>query len=73
MNLEDNNIGFISAMRITSLKELDLSNNCITKIENVEDLQNLEFLDLSKNGIPKIEGIDSLEKLKILNLSDNEI
>jgi Leucine-rich repeat (LRR) protein len=42
----------------SSLKILSLQSNRITKLENLEDLVNLEELYLSHNGLKKIEGLD---------------
>jgi len=56
-----------------NLKELDLSNNDIEKIENLHTLKRLKVLNLSSNKITKIEGISSLKNLEILNLSNNLI
>ena len=55
------------------LKELNLSNNQISKIEGLDSLLNLSELDLSDNRILKIEGLDSLWNLSKLNLDRNLI
>lgn len=58
---------------LTSLKELNLSFNYITKIENLETLVNLEVLSLFSNHITKIENLETLEKLVILSIGNNLI
>ena len=59
--------------RLTALKNLDLDGNKITKIENLDELGNLEYLNLSSNKIEKIENLDALGNLEDLGLSNNEI
>ena len=56
-----------------NLRELDLSNNDIEKIENLHTLKKLRVLNLSSNKITRIEGISSLKYLEVLNLSNNLI
>ena len=56
-----------------NLRELNLSNNDIEKIENLNHLKNLHILNLSFNKISKIENISVLKQLEILNLSNNLI
>jgi len=56
-----------------NLRELNLSNNDIEKIENLNQLKNLHILNLSFNKITKIENISVLKQLEILNLSNNLI
>ncbi|KRW99030.1 hypothetical protein PPERSA_11631 [Pseudocohnilembus persalinus] len=51
---------------------LNLSNNNISEIENLEDM-NLTDLNLSSNNIKNAEGLNKLEKLRILNLQNNQI
>lgn len=58
---------------LTALKELNLSFNYITKIENLETLVNLEVLSLFSNHITKIENLETLEKLVILSIGNNHI
>ena len=40
-----------------TLKKLDLSSNCIHRIENLEVLQNLRELNMSFNKIEEIENL----------------
>lgn len=58
---------------LTALKELNLSFNYITKIENLETLVNLEVLSLFSNHITKIENLQTLEKLVTLSIGNNLI
>ena len=51
---------------LTSLKELDLGWNKITKIEGLNSLVNLEYLYLNNNQITTIQGLDGLTSLKEL-------
>lgn len=55
----------------TSLKELDLYDNQINKIENIPT--SLEFLDLSFNNIRTLENLSNLQNLKQLYLVSNKI
>ena len=63
------------------LKELDLSNtnsfvrqyNKISRIENLENLTELEILKLGYNAISDIEGLKGLGMLRILDLKHNKI
>ena len=55
------------------LVQLNLHCNNIKKIENFQNLVNLQSLDLSSNQIEKIEGLEYLATLKVLNLSCNQI
>ncbi|MCG8748777.1 leucine-rich repeat domain-containing protein [Tenacibaculum finnmarkense] len=52
---------------------LNISDNKITKIENIDKLTELSILNISKNTISKIENLDKLTKLSILRLSFNQI
>ena len=42
-----------------TLRELELYDNQISKLENLESLVNLEILDVSHNRIRKIEGLEN--------------
>lgn len=55
------------------LEELVLSKNFITKIENLDGLENLKSLALNDNKIEKIENLDNLKNLELLSLDDNHI
>jgi len=55
------------------LKQLNLSQNEITKIENIVSLPNLTFLDLSQNKIAEISLIPVCQNLRVLILSKNFI
>ena len=52
---------------------LNLSENQITKIENLENCAKLEQVFLYQNSIKKIENLDSCLSLKEINLSGNKI
>ena len=55
------------------LKELYLSENFITKIENLDKLINLEILDLAYNKIEELENIEKNSNLTDLWLNHNKI
>jgi Leucine-rich repeat (LRR) protein len=57
----------------SSLKDLYLQHNRLTRIEGLESLVNLEFLALQGNRLRKIEGLSRLLKLKALDVSNNLI
>jgi internalin A len=57
----------------TSLTELSLHKNAITKIEHLDKLVNLTILDLGSNEISVIEELDTLTNLEVLRLSNNNI
>ncbi|NXD72217.1 LRCC1 protein, partial [Eolophus roseicapillus] len=57
----------------SELHTLNVHCNCITKIEGLGHLQNLQHLDLSSNQIRRIEGLSSLANLRTLSLSCNLI
>ncbi len=48
---------------------MELAANKIEKIENLEELTNVEDLVLAKNRIKKIENLDNFSKLYSLNMS----
>lgn len=56
-----------------NLRDLNLGQNCITKIENLENCKLLENLQLYSNEICGITGLDFQQGLTVLNLSDNNI
>lgn len=58
---------------MTNLTQLYLGKNKITKIENLDQLVNLECLSLQSNRIVKIENLDKLINLTELYLSENGI
>eukprot|EP00762_Andalucia_godoyi_P004064 ANDGO_06292.mRNA.1 Leucine-rich repeat-containing protein ODA7 len=56
-----------------SLAVFNVSQNCISKIENLEGLRSLEKIDASFNQISQIENLSALRRLRLLNLSNNRI
>jgi len=75
--LNDENIKCISLIKFNQLKEIDLSENEITNIEplcNI-NLPFLEFLNLSYNKIENIEPLSEIntKKLKYLFVQNNQI
>lgn len=57
----------------THVKILDVSNNLISDLENLWELEHLEELYLANNQIGYIDSLSNLTKLKILDLSGNQI
>ena len=55
------------------MKWLDLSFNCIQKIEGLNTLTELQDLSLFSNEIKKVENIDNCTKLNVLSLGNNKI
>lgn len=74
LNLRGNFIQQITAglSRNKTLKMLDISENHITHVENMDDL-NLEALYLAQNQLTTLDGINTLSKLQVLNVKHNEI
>ena len=58
---------------LMNLRELDLSNNEIERIENLGALKQLRVLKLNANRIKKLENISVLKSLEVLDLSQNLI
>ena len=50
-----------------------VSNNQISKLENLEGLSQLQSLGLSGNQISKLENLEGLSQLQSLGLSGNQI
>lgn len=57
----------------TEVRALWLQSNCITRIENLDNLLKLRSLFLHENRISKIEGLDKLHNLSELNISSNPL
>ncbi len=55
------------------MRILSIQSNRIVKLENLDNLINLEELYMSDNGLTKIEGIEKLAKLRVFDLSNNKI
>lgn len=58
---------------VQNVREIDLSRNLLTKIENLSPLKQLETLDLSSNRIEVLENIEFSQKITKINASDNRI
>ena len=63
----------IAISELIWLKELDLSQNQISKINSLDRLITLKSLDLSQNKITHICGLDKLTSLENLDISSNQI
>jgi len=61
--------------KLTRLQELNLSFNCIAKIENIEALTSLRILNLSGNKISTIPPwfAKKLKALRVFKMSKNRI
>lgn len=66
-------VDFQEPILMTAAKELVISFRSISKIDNLETLDNLQVLRLDNNAIEKIEGISHLLNLRWLDLSFNNI
>ncbi|XP_010570052.1 PREDICTED: leucine-rich repeat-containing protein 49 [Haliaeetus leucocephalus] len=55
------------------LRLLNFQHNCITRIQNISNLQHLVFLDLYDNQIEEIGGVSTLRSLRVLLLGKNRI
>ena len=75
LNLTDENLVEIpkGLEQFKQLKQLYLTKNQITKIENLDNNINLTELYLSNNKISKIENLDNNINLKNLYLENNKI
>jgi len=56
----------------STITELDLYDNQVKKMENLDELKDLEILDLSFNLFRKIQGLDNLTKLHKIFLLSNK-
>jgi Leucine-rich repeat (LRR) protein len=77
LNLKKKGIANISDIiglsKLSTLEELDLSDNNITEINGLENLSSLQTLNLRFNKIKEIKGLDKLSSLKSLQLAFNKI
>src|SRR4028118_1708265 len=60
-------------LKLSSLTELDLSNNHLGDIKPLESLTNLTLLALENNQISDIKPLESLTNLTLLFLNNNQI
>ena len=59
--------------KLTSLQELNLYDNKITKIRGLNNLNKLDNLDLSGNEITEIKGVDKIVNLEKIDLCLNKL
>jgi len=76
--LKLNNLGLSSLLeqnkKITTTKQLDISNNLLTNLEGVDVwCENLKWLNASHNQIKGVKHLKSCLKINVLNLSYNKI
>lgn len=60
-------------LKMPWLVNLHLQKNALRKIDNLDELSNLEYLDLSDNEITEIQNLDKLTKLQYLDLEKNRV
>lgn len=68
LDLSFNKIYEVDDLRFSMLKELNLNNNEVKKIENLENCENLEILKLSNNLIVDFSKFKAAKTLKQLFL-----
>lgn len=75
LELGGNKIETISEtmLSLSSLTQLWLGKNRISKLQNLDNLVNLRVLSIQSNRLPKIEGLEKLVNLEELYLSHNGI
>ena len=73
LDLSYNNVRIIENLDIPTLEVLFLTENKITKIQNLDKLPNLKQLELGSNRIRKIENLENLPHLEDLWLGKNKI
>lgn len=75
LDASNNNLSSITFTGQNNLKQLILSNNSITNIDNIIKQEELESLDLSFNkiGAVSISTFAKMKKLTILNLGNTEL
>lgn len=75
LDLSNNHIQVIGdkLSTLVRLRELNLSNNSIIRLEGISACKKLCLLNLQGNNIPKIENLSGHRKLRSLNLSGNQI
>jgi Leucine-rich repeat (LRR) protein len=59
--------------KLSHLKILNLSHNCIVSMEGLKELKLLSWLSLASNSIKGIEQLNQNVRLEHLDLSDNAI
>jgi len=69
--LKSSNIGDLGKFR--NLQSLNLSNNKISDINVLKDVDTLEILDLANNDISDISALSSLKSLRTLYLDNNKV
>ncbi|OJD38687.1 conserved leucine-rich repeat protein [Diplodia corticola] len=57
----------------TSLRRLNISNNCLNSLTSWSHLTNLQYLDVSGNAIDSLKGFSMLIHLRELKVDDNEV
>lgn len=65
--------GDIYKSDVENITSLEASNDGITNISGIENLNSLQQLNLSQNQITNTNALEELSNLRILNLSGNEI
>lgn len=76
LDLSTNYISFIDGeilKKISSIQNLNLSKNTISRIRGLSSLSDLEYLNLSHNRVNTLDNLDQNEKLKQLLIYANQI
>lgn len=59
--------------QLVELRELDVSNNCLTSIDNIKNLVKLEKLNISYNEISDISCLSEMLDMKELSVTSNKL
>uniref|UniRef100_A0A7M5V0V0 Guanylate kinase-like domain-containing protein n=1 Tax=Clytia hemisphaerica TaxID=252671 RepID=A0A7M5V0V0_9CNID len=73
LSISNNRISKITGLSKLNLKQLDLSYNDIRRIENLQDLEFIQYLNLSFNNIRSLRGLQEHGYLEEINLHKNQI
>lgn len=73
LNLSDNNLYSVDLRGLNNLCDLNLSNNHITRVEGIEELDSLQTLNLNNNNIGDISGLSQLENLCKLSVENQTV
>ncbi|KKK12408.1 hypothetical protein ARAM_002338 [Aspergillus rambellii] len=72
LDVSDNDIGQLSGAPST-LRTLNIQNNCLSSLTAWGHLVNLQYLDISGNGLENLDGVSGLIHLRELKANDNNI
>ena len=72
LDVSDNELGQLNGAP-TSLRDLDISRNCLSNLTTWAHLINLQFLDVSGNQLESLAGFAELVHLRELRVDDNKL